>query len=136
MRGIRIRTAFVSLVAAATVTLLATASAGAHKATFPTTVEILGFGASVPGGPTDYLWGRVSSTKPNCVKARTMTLKREISGQPFTVDTATTSQRGFFAVGGDDIELGGFVLVDKQRLGKKNKAHKHTCAGATEVFNP
>jgi hypothetical protein len=114
--------------------LICVPSASAHKATFPTTAEILGFGSSVPGGPTDYLWGRVSSSKPNCVKDRTVTLKREISGQPFTVDTSVTSQRGFFALGGDDLELGGFVLVEQKRLGKKSKAHKHTCAGATEVF--
>ena len=55
---------------------------------------------------------------------RTLTLKREISGQPFEVDTAVTSKNGFFAVGGASLELGGFVLVDKQRLDKKKKGNK------------
>jgi hypothetical protein len=113
---------------------LSVPAASAHKVTYPSTLEILGFGSSVDGGATDYLWGRVSSSRPKCVAGRSMILKREISGQPFTVDTGASSSRGFFSLGGDDLELGGFVLLEAKRVAKKG--HKHECGLATEEFNP
>lgn len=125
--------AVLPLLAAAAV--IAAPSAAAHSVTYPSTIEILGFGNTSGEGPSDYAWGIVRSGNPKCVGGRTVELKREISGQLFTIDTDLTSTRGFWAAGGDpELGQGGVALLVKERVGKR-KGHRHVCSTAAEVFD-
>ena len=125
-----------SLILAIAFAAVAAPGAAAHKVNYPSTIEILGFDrTATDDGLQDMVYGIARSEKPKCVGGRTVEIKREISGQLFTIDTAITSVKGYWAGGGDEeIGQGGTVLLQKQRIGKR-KGHRHVCGGATALFD-
>ncbi len=109
--------------------LVATATAGAHNTSTPSTIDVVGWSTSPGASSSDYAHGVVESPSARCIRGRTVQIFMQLGASTtYTlVDTDRTSRKGFWAGGGRE----GITSTDSKakviRANVGSQGHEHIC---------
>lgn len=112
--------------------------AEAHTTTFPTEIDQMGATqTSMPGFYSYSTSGHLESQKRACLRERTIKLFLRAGGSKTLIDVGTSSQNGFWAVGGEATAEPEDILIklSKERLASR-PAHRHVCGADKLVVLP